>query len=106
MIIEGIPSTLPPFLVVTVESVSHSDDASNVSLLCDHLKVSQEQQAKVNQAIIQSITNLNGNKIHKKGADMMTKMVVQSKSDTFPPLPTECTDTTMGEWMDNNHSIL
>ena len=47
-----------------------------------------------------------GNKIHNKGADMMTKMVVTQTSASFPPLPVECTNTTMGEWMDINHSIL
>ena len=84
-----------------------SDEASQVSVLCDHLVAQQLEQSKVNQAILQSFENLGkGSSIHDKGADMMTKMVVQSKSASFPPLPTECTDTTMGEWMDSNHSIL
>ena len=44
MIIEGIPLTkLPPFVIKTVNSVSQSDDASDVSLLCDHLQAAQEQ---------------------------------------------------------------
>ena len=41
--------------------------------------------------------DLNGNKIQDKGADMMTKMVLTQTVAFFPPLPLECTDTTMGE---------
>ena len=88
MIIEGIPLTkLPPFMVEMVNSVSQSDDFSDVSLLCDHLQAQQDQQTKVNQAIIKSITDLNGNKSHDKGADMMTKMVLTQTVASFPPLP-------------------
>ena len=72
----------------------------------DHLQASQDQQTKVNQAIIKSITDLNGNKIHDKGANMMTKMVLTQTVASFPPLLVECTNTTMGEWMDSNHLIL
>ena len=96
VIIEGIPlSKTSPIMVETVLS----DEASQVSVLRDHLVAQQAEQSKVNQAILQSFENLDkGNTIHDKGADMMTKMVVQSKSAPLPPLPTECTDTTMGQW--------
>ena len=107
MIIEGIPLTKSrPFMVKTANSVSQSDDASDVLILRDHLQAQQEQQTKVNQAILKSMEDLNGNKIHDKGADKMTKMVLTQTVTSFPPLPMECIDTTMGEWIDTNHSIL
>ena len=37
---------------------------------------------------------------------MMTKMVLTQTVASFPPLLVECTNTTMGEWMDSNHLIL
>ena len=104
VIIEGVPSSKPPpFMAETV----FSDEASQISALRDHLIVQQAEQAKVNQGILSAMENIGkGNAINDKGADIMTKLVVQSKDDTFPSIPKECTDTTMGEWMDTNKSIL
>ena len=105
VIIEGIPSSkASPILVKTV----HSDDASEVSLLRDNLMAQQAEQSKINQAILKSMEDLGkgSTKINDTGANMMTKMVVAQKSNTFPPLPTVCTDTTMGEWRDSTHSML
>ena len=95
VIIEGIPLSKPsPVMVETVLS----DEASEVSLLRDHLVAQQAEQSKLNQAILKSFENLGkGIKIHDKGADMMTKMVVAQTSASFPSLPAECTDTTIGE---------
>ena len=90
-------------MVETVLSV----EVFKVSLFRDHLVAQQAEQSKLNQAILKSFENLGkGNKIHDKGTDMMTKMVVAQISASFSPIPTECTDATMGEWMDSNHSIL
>ena len=105
VIIESIPSSkASPILVKTV----HSDDASEVSLLRDNLMAQQAEQSRINQAILKSMEDLGkgSTKINDTGANMMTKMVVAQKSDTFPPLPTVCTDTTMGEWRDSTHSVL
>ena len=84
-----------------------SDDASEESLLRDHLMSQQAEQAKVNQTILKQFESLGkGNKIDDKGADMMTKLVIAQTSVSFPPSPAESTDTTMGEWINSNHSIL
>ena len=84
-----------------------SNEVSEVLLLSDILISQREEQAKVTQAVLKQFKNLGmGNKIEDKGANMMTKLVVSQTSASFTPIPAEATDTTMGELMDSNHSIL
>ena len=104
VIIVGVLEPKPA--AIMVETVL-SDDASEVSLLRDHLMSQQAEQAKVNQAILKQFESFGkGNKIDDKGADMMTKLVIAQTSASVPPFPAESTNLKMGEWMDSNRSIL
>ena len=55
VIIKGVPEPKPAAIMVKTVL---SDDASEVSLLCDHLIAQQAQQAKLNQAILKQIESL------------------------------------------------
>ena len=64
------------------------------TLLYDKLRSQWEEASKVTQAVLGWFENLSKlNNIDDKGTDMKTKLVMAMKSDSFPSIPTDKTDT-------------